>query len=211
MSCKYIGFDTETGGTNPEKNPILTMYMLALDEDLSPLDSLDLAIRPEAPFDVLEEEALAVNGIDMQKHLARPDLISRAEASQKIKDFVVKNTASKRKDARPQLLGHNVYFDKDMLNFQIMPRAEAELLFHYRIVDTLPVTNFLKLVGLMPKEVGNLTSIGKHFGFDVSGTHDAKVDVLLCIKVYKAMIELVKNLKDNAGVSSKSILELIEQ
>lgn len=211
MIAKKIAFDTETGGTDPTKHPILTAYFLALDENLEKIDSLDIAIRPEAPFDEITEEALNVNGIKMEEHLARTDLVTRQEAAELIRKFVKKYTGKSKNSALPEPMGHNVQFDLEMLRNQILPGTALKEVFHYRVVDTFPISSLLKEVGLLPKEVGKLTSIAEHYGLGTSGAHDAKFDVYLCVNVYKRMVETLKALKNNAGNSSKNILELIEQ
>lgn len=208
--AKYIAFDTETGGTDPEKHPILTAFFLVLDEDFNEIASLDLAVRPEAPFDVIEAEALAVNNINMEEHLARKDLVSRKEAGTLLKAFVKKHKGT-GVHGRPSPLGHNVQFDIDMLKNQILTKEEYNDIIHYRVVDTSPIANFYKAAGLLPKESGKLTSIAEFYGFEVSGAHDAKFDVYLCLNVYKKMISTLESLKNNSSNSSKSILELIEQ
>jgi DNA polymerase III epsilon subunit-like protein len=205
--AKYICFDTETGGRDETKNPILTAFFLALDENFQELDSLDIAIRPEAPFDLIEDEALGVNGIVMADHMARTDLMSREEAGKAIMAFCKKNKV--KSPSEP--MGHNVQFDIDMLKAQLLTRQQYKDSFHYRVVDTFPICNLFKQVGFLPKESGKLTSIADHYGIHYDKAHEAKADVYLCVKVYKKMIETIESLKNNAGASSKSILELIEQ
>jgi len=206
--AKYIAFDTETGGTDSLANPILTAFFLILDEDLQEIDSLDLAIRPEAPFDVVEEEALSINGINMEQHLARTDILSRAEASEAITEFIKKHNKTK---TALEPLGHNVAFDIDMLKAQLFTKEQYGKLFHYRVVDTFPISNLLKQVGMLPKEVGKLTTLADHYKIPYEKAHEAKVDVYLCVDVYRNMIKSLKSLMENTGSSSKNILELIEQ
>ena len=78
-------------------------------------------------------------------------------------------------------------------------------------MDTFPICNLYKHVGLLPKEAGKLTFLADFYQIPYTKAHDAKVDVYLMVNVYRKMIESIENLKNNTGGSSKNILELIEQ
>jgi DNA polymerase III epsilon subunit-like protein len=205
---KYIAFDFETGGIDPTKSPALTGYFAALDNNLNILGELELQIRPESPFDFIEEGAMKVNGIDLEKHNADPKTISRAEAGAKLNSFL-KEFRGKSK-AKPRPLGHNVAFDVGFTR-QLLTQAEWESSVHYGIVCTSVMTNVLKDIGILPETLGNLGSLVKHFGIQERKAHTAKDDVLMMIDVYAKMIQMLKGNTEGSGGLSVDVLSMLEK
>jgi DNA polymerase III epsilon subunit-like protein len=205
---KYIAFDFETGGIDPSKNPILTGYFAALDKNLNILGDLELKIRPEAPFDLIEEDAMKVNGIDLEKHNTDPETISRVEASAKLKSFLKEFKGISKSKPRP--LGHNVAFD---INFtrQLLTQKEWESSVHYGIACTSVLTNILKDIGILPETVGNLGSLVRYFNIQERKAHTAKDDVLMMIEVYDKMIQMLKRNVEGYGGLSFDILSVLEK
>ena len=206
--AKYLAFDTETGGLDETRNPILTAYFAIIGEDYGTLDELYLFIKPEAPFDVVEQGALDVNKIDMAKHLERSDLITREQAKSQLTSFLKKN---KPKGAKVKPLGHNVDFDIRMVKAQILPHKEWESLIHYGKIDTKMAGDLLKEAGWLPPEIGTLGSLVKHFGIAQLGAHDAKNDTLMTVEAYKKLIDMLASKKDSGGDTSLDVLSLLEK
>lgn len=205
---KYIAFDFETGGIDPSKNPILTGYFAALDKNLNILGDLELKIKPEAPFDVLEKDAMKVNGIDLEKHNNDPETLSRAEAAAKLKSFLREFRGKSRSKPRP--LGHNIAFDVNFTR-QLLTQEEWESNVHYGIACTSVLTNILKDIGILPETVGNLESLVKYFGVQERTAHTAKDDVLMMIEVYDKMIQMLKRSIEGYGGLSFDILSALEK
>lgn len=209
MNTKYIAFDFETGGIDPLQSPALTGYFAALDPNLNILGELELQIRPEAPFELIEAGAMKVNGIDLAKHNLDPQTLSRSEAGGKLKSFL-KEFRGKQK-AKPRPLGHNVAFDVAFTR-QLLSQAEWEAHVHYGVACTSVMTNVLKDIGLLPETLGNLGSLVKHFDVQQRNAHSAKDDVLMMIDVYAKMISMLKSgLEGSSSGPSIDVLSMLEK
>jgi DNA polymerase III epsilon subunit-like protein len=207
-NAKYIGFDFETGGLDPEKNPILTGYFCALDKDLNILGDLELSILPDSPYAEVDKDALKVNKIDLEKHMAQA--ITRAEASARLGEFLTKFGGKNKKDKnRPRPLGHNVAFDLGFLP-QLISKGSIEERLHYGNICTKVLTDFFKEVGVLPEDVGNLESLVRYFNIPKLNAHTAKDDTLMMVGVYGKMIQMIKS---STGGSSLSvdILSMLEK
>jgi hypothetical protein len=65
---KYIAFDNETGGLNPETS-LLTTYFAILDGNFNKIDELELLLKPNnnEPY-VIEPQGLEINKINLIEH-----------------------------------------------------------------------------------------------------------------------------------------------
>jgi oligoribonuclease (3'-5' exoribonuclease) len=203
---KYIAYDTETGGTDPNRCPILTGYFVVLSEDLVKLDEINLKIKPEAPFDLIENDALKITGIDIAKHLEDSDTISRQEAGEKLRNFVLKYKPKGR--SKLIRMGYNIGFDDKMIISQLVPDWEEIL--HYRTNDIFNIVNFLKDVQWLPSDLGSLTSVVNYFNISLKTAHNAKNDVWMSIAVYDKLKDLMEKSKQNDRLSL-DVLEIIEK
>ena len=206
---EYAAFDTETGGVNPKKNPILTLYMASVNEDLVVVDEIDLKILPSLEFSVIEQEALNVNGIDLQAHLNDPNAVTREQASVIVMEFLKKNSSNKKgKKLKP--LGQNLDFDINMILSQLVTSEFWEEWVHYQKYDTMSACLFLKKAGWLPPELGSLSSMVKHFEIKQLGAHNAKNDTLMTIKAFEKLLGMLSSKKENVGLTL-DILEALEK
>ena len=210
MKVEKIIFDTETGGLDPKKHPILTAYFMAVDENLTMVSELSLAIAPQ-PHHTLEEEALKVNNINLEDHLARPDIMTHEQAGAALKDWLkgmhILNGGKKYDKAIP--MGHNITFDMFFIFEQLISRQEWEEHVSYRFNDSMVVANFLKDIEMLPKEVGSLVSLVKFYGLDNHNAHDAKGDVLMTAQIYSKLTQSMLSLKNN--VSAQPQVDLLKE
>lgn len=210
-----LWFDTETTGKYPKIHCPLTAYFAVCDpKTLQVIDELYLAMKPDDMSKLkVDQEAMDVNKINLQEHLADPNTITHSEAKVKIKEFLEKHKIKgKTKSFMP--CGHNVAFDKDMIWNWIMTQEEFEdeCKVHYRTLDTSMVTTFLKEIGFLPEDIGNLGSLVKHYNTPPKEAHTCKGDVLMNIDVYGAMRQsMIMRKKDMAGGISNSLLDIVEE
>jgi DNA polymerase III epsilon subunit-like protein len=61
----------------------------------------------------------------------------------------------------------------------------------------------------MPPELGTLASVVKYFGIPTGHLHNAKVDTLATVEVYKKMIELMHSKKESGG-QSVDLISMLE-
>lgn len=213
MTVRYIGTDSETGGLDPKHNPVLTAYFCALSDKLDVLDELYVKVLPSEPYTQVDAGALKVNKIDIEKHMADPESLTREQAAAKIKAFLEKHGPNNpRSKDRPKLLGHNLNFDISMFKEQLIDPKTWEANLHYHTVDTMPITEVLKYSGWLPEDLGKLESLVKFFNVERREAHNAKGDVLMTVDVYRCMTELLKNNKPGTNNSpSMNLLSMLEK
>jgi len=212
MSQLYIPMDTETGGRDPKKTDLLTVYMGVMDENFQLVDEIELKVKPDGGrLPNVEQEALNVNKIDIAKHLADPETITYSEAKVKIVTMLKKHLKKNGRYSNLVPMGHNVTFDFGYLQEYILPKEEWEKILHYRYVDTMPIVNFFKDCGWFPRELGNLGSVVDYLGVPRRNAHSAKDDTLMCVDSYKAMLAIMASKKEGAGNSQQQdLIALLE-
>jgi DNA polymerase III alpha subunit (gram-positive type) len=187
--------------------------MGATNQHLEVVDEIYLLIKPEAPFDLVEDGALKVNKINIAEHVSNPKALTYAQARAAVHSFMAKNGNPKfgKGQSKPMVLGHNVHFDLGFIHAQLVEKAEFERYFGYHVMDTLVACTLLKKAGWLPPEVAKLDSLVKHFGVQDLGAHNAKADTLMTLNVFGKMIEMLKTTKDSSGGSSVDLLSLLER
>ena len=209
MSDSYfVAMDSETGGLDPKQSDILTLFMSVVDENFVVLDELDLKLKPEGRLPIVEDGAMAVNKIDLVKHLEDPNTITYGEAKSKIIAFTKKYLKKRGKYSNLIVLGQNVMFDLNFIWEHICSKQEFEAIFSYNVEDTKTAALFLKRCGWLPKDVGTLKSLVEFFNIPKREAHEARGDVYMTIDVYKAMISLMKSKKD--GGNNQDLIILLE-
>jgi DNA polymerase III epsilon subunit-like protein len=209
----YIPFDTETGGLNPDTTDVLTLYMAVMDEEFKILDELDLKLKPDGGrLPIAEAEALAVNKINLQEHMANPATITYSEAKEKIVTMLKKYLKKNGRYSNLIPLGHNVPFDVGYTQKYILPKDEWEKILHYAYFDTSPIVTFLKRCGWFPRELGNLGSVVDFMNVPKRAAHNAKEDTLMCADVAKAMIAMMISKKNSSssGSQQQDLISLLE-
>jgi DNA polymerase III epsilon subunit-like protein len=208
MSDSYfMAMDSETGGLNTQFD-VLTLYMSVVTEDFRVIDELDLKLKPDGRLPVCDPGAMAVNKIDLAKHLEDPNTVTYSEARLKIIAFAKKYLKKRGRYSNLTPLGQNVMFDLKFIWAYIVPETEWEGLFSYNVEDTKTAALFLKRCGWLPKEIGTLKSLVEHFNIPKRAAHEAKGDVGMTIDVYKAMTVLMESKKN--GGSTQDIIALLE-
>ena len=207
-----LGFDTETGGLDPQKHTLLTAYFGVYDAELKLIDELYLQLKPENVADInVTPDAMKINKINLDEHLADPNTVTYAVGKDKLVRMLEKNKIPrKRKSFQP--MAHNINFDYGFVWGQLMPKEEWEKLVHYRALDTSQVCSFLKDVGILPADLGNLTSLVEYFKIPMQTAHNAKDDVNMMIMVYKYIVDMMKQFKAEKAIQSTNIdlLKIIE-
>jgi|GEM_PF-2568645 len=207
----FIAFDSETGGLDPQKADILTAYFCVLDESFNLVDEIDLKLKPDGGVPpVTEEGAMRVNGIDLASHMADPTTVTYPEAKAQIVTFLKKYHKKTGRYNNLIPLGQNVQFDIDWIQHHILGKEGWDSLFHYTKMDTKFISDFFKLCSWFPKEIGGLESMVDYLGLQRRAAHNAKEDTLMCVDVFKKMIQIMQDKKENSSQMSENLLELIE-
>lgn len=206
MIPHFVAFDLETGGTDAKINAILTAYFMVLDKDLNLIEDLELYFKPPEAA-IIEDGALKANGIQMNEHLGRLDLVTYTQGAERLAELLKKHKP-KRSKLRP--MGYNIPFDIKFITQNLIDSESWDSLTHYALADAFNVVNFLKDADFLPQELGSLGSVVKHFNLNEGLYHTAKDDVKMSVEVYKKLREVVCNLKNNNGTQTLDLLEVIE-
>ncbi len=116
-----IVVDVETGGLDPDKNPLLSVGAVDFDKDSNTFYG---KCHPFGPCEITAE-ALEVNGIDIKEW-------DNNQSLQKMMESFVKWLKTTRDPST--LAGHNPRFDLDFLYVNAL-RCGVKLPFSYRTVD----------------------------------------------------------------------------
>ena len=190
----YIALDCEMGGIDL-KYSLLQVYFVILDENLETVSELELKLKPDDGDYIVCGEAMGVNKIDLVKHDNNAVIYSKG------REFLGKFLRSASNDGKIKLraLGHNVGGDIRFVWDKVYARKKWEAYVSYRNLDTACICQYLKDKGTLPKAIdgpegvsGSLMSLVRYFGipYDESTLHDAKVDTLLTVEVYKRFLKL---------------------
>ncbi|GAA5514300.1 3'-5' exonuclease DinG [Deinococcus carri] len=176
LNQPIIFVDTETGGRDPARHPLLTIGLATLTPQGEVTRPLHLRLRHEH-YEV-EAEAMAVNGIDLTTHHAQ------AQPPEEVADAV---RAYAREVGRVMLGGHNLTYDLGFLR-PLLP--DLNTVFRRGRVDTKLSAQFLIHAGLLPRKVGTpLEQLAEHFGLEYQA-HDALEDARTTAQVYAELLRL---------------------
>lgn len=209
MSQFFMPFDSETGGFDPKKADLLTLYVAIMDEEFKIHDELYLKLKPDGGrLPIAEAQALKVNGIDIQAHLADPETITYSEANVKVITLLRKYLKKTGRFSNIRPLGYNVPFDIKWVQEHVLPLAEWESILHYKHVDVMQNVDFLKECEWFPKDLGSLSSVVDYLQIPKRAAHNAKEDTLMTIDVHKKLKEIMRSKRD--GGSAQDLISLLE-
>ena len=211
MSSLILPFDCETGGLVKETSDLLTAYFGIFDENFNKIDELDLKVKPDGGrLPITEAGALRANGIDIAKHMADPETITYSEAKEKLVAFLKKHLKKNGRYSNLVPLGHNVPFDIGYVQQYILSPEEWQSMIHYGILDTKSYAELFKRAGWLPPNVGTLTSCVEALGVAKRNAHNAKEDTLMCVDVFRAMLQMMKTNKGGSG-QTQDLISLLEE
>jgi len=184
----YVVADTETGGTNPRENALLTAAFLVLDgETLEQQEWLEILLEPDLERYSVTDRAMEINGIDLNE-LGRAGL-SYEEAKRRILATL------DRYDSRKLLVGWNVgTFDGEFIREQLLGADAFSRQFGYRTVDLHAVMATLAAAGKMPY-TKSLEATARYFGVlgsDEKQAHGALEDAVITADVFRALVKLMR-------------------
>lgn len=205
----FFAFDTETGGLNPKTSDLLTFYGAIMDEDFKILEELDLKLKPnDGRLPIAEAGALKVNGIDIKQHLENPETITYKEASVKILAMLRRHLQKRGRYSNIRPLGQNVQFDIDWTQEHLISKDEWNNIVHYAKIDTKLCVDFLKDAGWFPSDLGALGTVVDYLQLPKRNAHSAKEDTLMCVDVYKKLLEIMASKKE--GGQPQDLISLLE-
>jgi len=156
---QYFCCDTETGGLDPQKNSLLSVAIILLDDKLNEI-SRHYTLVNDNPDRVIEEQAIKVNGLDIDEIRQKGRNI----------DFVINRIKELTNDK--VAIAHNGSFDFSFLNYRGLNIVEC--------IDTMLLSR-KKWVG-QPAKLG---AVVERMGFSVEGAHNSLMDAIMTVKILK--------------------------
>lgn len=174
--------DVETGGLDPKTDALLSVGLAVL-SDGEIVGSAHWDVQPEGRR--VDPEALAVNGIDLDRHV-------RFAYSREVVAGLVATFCRTVFGEQPATLGgHVVSFDVGFLKELFVGRRYGTL-FSHRTIDTAIIARFLMDAGLLRAESAGLGSVCEALGIVNPRPHDALEDALASAAAYAKMLKLVR-------------------
>lgn len=176
--------DSETTGLRAGYHEIIQLAFVVFDNDLEPTgQKFTSYVVPTRPY-AFSEEAQRVNQIDISKI---PSVLTPNIVRASFMEWVNNNFP----DHKISPLGHNYTFDKRF--YELFFTVDLyEKMFHHRFEDSMIVARFLKSAGKLKCGAG-LAKLCEEFNIVRRKEHDAYEDALATLKVYKKLIELIRN------------------
>ncbi len=188
---KYFCFDTETGGLS-ERTSLLTLYGIITDENLEPVDSISLKLKPSDGVFLVEGQALEINKINLDKHSRIADTYE--VGAKKLKDFLSRHVENHTR--KLDIIGQNVIeFDIPRVKNFLLSDEEFSFYFSRETKDTKVQGIFLKTLGIIPGDVNSSLITQLKFFFpdlNLDGHHDAKWDTEHTLKLYKKHVSILE-------------------
>lgn len=181
-----IFFDTETGGTNPDKHSLLSVGMVAWNRKDGIIDRCEVFLKSDTYS--FTQKAIELNKFDRVEHDAVA--VPHDYAVDVIRGFCIKNAGKKEEI---QIAGHNIQFDVAFLTklFKEQNRSFSSL-FSHRMIDTFSILKFLndaKKIDINPISSSNAFKL---FNIKVDKRHSALGDAAATAELYEALIKMIE-------------------
>jgi len=174
----YISVDIETAGPNPSQYPMLSIGACTVTE---PAQNFYVELQPDR--DAFSPEALQVSGLSLDE--LRENGVPPEQAMGRFADWVNKVTPENN---RPVFVAFNAPFDWTFVN-DYFHRYLGHNPFGHSALDMKAFYMGLRGVAWSDTSFGKVT---KHFEISHPLTHNALQDALDQAKVFKKMLDEVK-------------------
>jgi DNA polymerase III epsilon subunit-like protein len=184
---RLLLIDTETGGLDATRHPILSLAALVLDCEGQVIDQMYTLIFDPRTMDA-EESALKINGLSVEKIVAEglypAQAISRLVEMLRRHDMVCENT----------LVGHNVAFDagflKRLWDVAGATQESFDILFSHRKICTQSAALLLEQAGIINPGGSSLDALTKYFGIslDRASGHNALHDARATAELFECLL-----------------------
>lgn len=183
----YLALDCEMGGREIEFS-LLQAYFSVLDKNFTPLDELNLLLKPDNNIYIVSGQGMSVNQINLQEH--DKVALSYKQAKPLLYDFLKRNGSGTRLTP----VGHGIRGDIDFLLKYLISVGSWEQFCTYHYLDTSVILQFLRACGKMPVDQdGSVGALATYFNLPINGDlHDAKVDAQTTAMILKCFVGLTK-------------------
>lgn len=210
-----LAYDIETGGLDKQNHTITEAFFALYSEDFTLLDTLHLYLKNDDGEVKGEEQAFKLTGIDPEELLANPDTVTYSEGREKLRAMLEPHKLPNKRN-HFQFLGQNIAaFDGPFMEIQgfLTQEHKKEMGIHHNVLDTTVYITWLKKLGILPSDVGNLGSLVKYFGLQAREAHRAEDDVFMQKEVYLALCDMIKKMSVanlNSTGTSSDLLKIVE-
>ncbi len=189
MATRILFIDTETGGTDPSKHDLLSIGLVVWEGGR-------IVARTEIPVqgraERCTEEALAINGIQLEAH--NQHALSRREALEEVIRFINRHFAHKPVTAA----GHNVAFDLNFLRvlFEEFGEDMSQYISH-RAIDTASILQVLALLEDDAADLQQMASSSRafavwHIAVSPQERHTALGDAVATARLFSKILRKLK-------------------
>jgi len=182
---KYLIIDTETGGLNPQINPLLEISMVVVDEQNTERDRFYAKLPP---IGLKSAKAMVVNS-----YYFHPKDDSLREESHIVEDLMRWSTVVYQQ-YNPILVGHNLRFDLEFID-ALCRRNELEAwsqIWSIHHLDTMNLAFLAKECGLLQTERLTLKGVAKALGIEAANAHSAEGDTKITSEVLMSLLALFR-------------------
>lgn len=190
MKYEFIGCDTETTGLDLNKHSVieLSLYRLSNNEQRTWL------IKPLYP-ETIDLDALRVNGHKLED--LKYETKYGRESYKNSKDVIIEIENWLDEDEMPKanrcLIGHNVGFDKSMMErLWIDSVAGDSFPFGRRFLDTMTIELFLDFCKNDFDNGYSLNNLSKKYNVKNEKAHSAAADIKTTVEIFKKQAEFFK-------------------
>lgn len=198
-NSNYVVFDTETGGLDCLKNPLLEVSFFVVDsKNFSIKEKLDFLIKPYDDL-VVTKGALNANGISMAE--VEADGLLKKDAYKKIVAMLKSANPGRTAFTRPILVAHNTPFDIGFM--EALFSSFNDSIFNYCIKQYICTQLECKKLEVLPNL--KLKTCCEYFGIDLINAHRASGDTAATVKLLEALINRTRN---SGGATKKEGVEV---
>lgn len=173
--------DTETGGLTAGVHPVLEIATILTDFDLKEIARIELKVKPRAG-DKIDPQAARINGYTPE---GWKDAKPFAEYSTWLAKHVPYGTI-----AIP--VGHNVGFDRDMIDLGYYKPTGKFCPLSYHKIDTVGIAAALQVAGKIKPMNLKLASVAEAMGIKNAAAHRAMGDCETSMKIFTMFSEMLK-------------------
>jgi DNA polymerase III alpha subunit (gram-positive type) len=187
----FYGCDTETTGLDFTKNDIIELSIYRLSDDVQKTWFIK-------PFNIenIEAAALRINGhkiedLKGETKYGRDTYLDANKAIIEIENWLAEDS---KQVADRCLIGHNINFDKNMLEqLWIKCLSTDSFPFGRRALDTMQIELMMDYVADNFAEGYSLSNLSKKYNVKNEKAHSASADIKCTIEIFKKQAMLLKN------------------
>ena len=190
----YLVIDTETGGLDPKKNPVLQIAMRLYHEN----GKVDMTFNKTIEWSG-SDQPISVGAVAVNSYKFTDGYNPRVVAIELVQFLAAVADRKKHYSIDTCLLGQNLQFDISFIDAFLSRQGFTDWVepFRYRRIDTSSIALFLKQANLLPYDFRfNLSAMyGHFFNSPIPDAHNALGDVEATWKVYQELLKLASKIK----------------